>query len=521
MASAEHKPLNNTTSEATEIKATQTERRHFDVVISGGGLSGLLTAIGLRHECPELAIAIIDTTASPKHEPNSKNNKPNLSPNETSLNTFDGRHIALSYGSLQLLAHWQIWPALKPLAWPIKTIVTSDKGHFGKTILKSHDFDLNAMGYVSDMRNIGRVFQNQLTQITDNKVTWFNGVEITSLGLKNIRKNTSEKPKNINPKDVREITLSDGQKMSTNLLVVAEGATSKTKDLLGIKSAAQSYQQTAVVVNVQCQGAESKLARLLRRPLPKSPLKNDSANNPNDLADTVAFERFTTHGPIAFLPIGQQQYSVVWTETPDKAADLMALPKDQFCTALQNEFGFAAGKIVDASERIAFPLQIATAQSLTHNRVAILGNAAHTIHPIAGQGFNLGIRDIAVLVNEVALAVQAAKSDQDAQTDQASQAEQKTNTQKNAPNQTGINADIGSFAVLNRYQANRVDDINRVTFFTDSLVRIFGLEGRAPAVARTTGLMALQKFDPLQNWLAKHFMGSQSAKNIPQLTQPD
>ncbi|MDO6720779.1 FAD-dependent monooxygenase [Psychrosphaera sp. 1_MG-2023] len=436
----------------------------FDVVISGGGLSGLLTAIGLRQESPELNIAIVDpnATTKPQFGLEAQQTEPQLN----FTNNFDGRCIALSYGSLKLLQHWHVWPRLKPHAWPIKTIVTSDKGHIGKTILKASDFQLSAMGYVAEMRNIGQIFQQTLAQMAEQKMSWFVQTEISAI---------------CHQGDYTKLTLTDGNELHTKLLVVAEGGMSSTKSLLGIENDTADYSQTAVVANIKTQGADGKdgkFAKLLRHPNLVS----------KDFVDAVAFERFTTHGPIALLPIGPQQYSVVWTESHDKADDISKLTDTEFCKALQAEFGFAAGEIIEAGERASFPLYCSKAQNLTHNRVVLLGNAAHTVHPIAGQGFNLGLRDIAVLVNEIKVALD--------------------NKQ-----------DIGSFRLLNQYQNNRVDDINRITTFTDSLVRIFGLEGRLPAFVRTIGLMSLQKFDPLQQWLALHFMGSQSAKNIPQLTQ--
>lgn len=153
----------NNTEQDPEKNLTQTDNikikpmtengskpQHFDVVISGGGLSGLLTAIGLRQESPELNIAIVDPYASSAASATSGAgaNSPSRQNESHSAftNNFDGRCIALSYGSLKLLQHWQVWPNLKPHAWPIKTIITSDKGHIGKTILKATDFKLTAMG---------------------------------------------------------------------------------------------------------------------------------------------------------------------------------------------------------------------------------------------------------------------------------------------------------------------------------------------------------------------------------------
>jgi len=423
----------------------------FDVVISGGGLSGLLTAIGLLNEAPELSIAII--------EPIEKSDL------QAPQDNFDGRCLALSYGSLQLLQHWGVWPELKPLAWPIKTIVTSDRGHAGKTIMKADDYQLNAMGYVSEMRNMGMVFQSVLRRLenrTDTRVAWFNPDAITKVEQGS---------------DIIEIELASKHTLKARLLVVAEGGQSPTRQKLGIEIQVSDYPQAAVIANVKTHGSDKKLERLLRRANP--------AQDEN-ISHHVAFERFTTTGPIAFLPIGKQEYSLVWTDTPENAARHLELSKPEFIEKLQQDFGFAAGEIATVSEPAIYPLSLIKTQRLFQGRAVLVGNSAHTVHPIAGQGFNLGLRDIAVLVQQI------------------TQAKFK-------------HEDIGSFETLYRYQGNRLQDIDRITGFTDLLVRGFGLEGRLPAGARTLGLLALQKCDGLQRWLALHFMSSDSIKNIPQI----
>lgn len=426
-------------------------KQPFDVVISGGGLSGLLTAIGLLRECESLNIAIIE---------------PNQMVEQTLLDNFDGRCLALSYGSLQLMNHWQIWSELKPLAWPIKTIVTSDRGHVGKTIMKAENYQLNAMGYVAEMRNIGVVLQRALKQMPEamqNRLSWFCPDTIKSVSIN---------------EHSTEIELASGNTLQAKLMVVAEGANSPTRALLGIDTQSNDYEQVAMVANVKVKGAETKLAGLLGK----------HRDQVKDVAQHVAFERFTTSGPIAFLPIGKQSYSLVWTETPQRVESIMAMSDEAFCHELQQAFGYAAGQVVSVSQRSQYPLKLIKANAMMASRAAIVGNAAHTLHPIAGQGFNLGLRDIAVLVESIK---------------QASLAGQ----------------DIGGFELLNQYQNNRRKDVNRITGFTDLLVRSFALEGRLPALTRTLSLMALQKIESLQHWLAMQFMSSKSLSNIPQLKE--
>lgn len=424
-----------------------TTAKHYDVIISGAGLSGLLTAIGLLNETPNLSIALIepyDGQPDNHHVPN-----------------FDDRCLALSYGSLQLLNQWQVWPKLKPTAWPIKTIITSDRGHLGKTIMRANDYSLNAMGYVAAMRNMGVAFESTLSQLQQNiahkednahQIDWFKPNIIQSIDQ------TAEQV---------EITLAQGQTLTAKLLVVAEGGNSPTREKLGIEITRDDYPQAAVISNVTVSGNKG-LEKTLAR------------NEDEQVQPFAAFERFTTHGPIAFLPIGDNQFSVVWSVPPEQMADVLALSEQDFCQQLQQAFGSNVGRIIKSSKQEAYPLALVKAQSMVHNRVALVGNAGHTVHPIAGQGFNLGLRDIAVLVKQIS---QAQVTGQD----------------------------IGSYPVLAEYQQQRKADIDRITGFTDLLVRSFAIEGRLAAGTRTLALQALQKCDNLQQWLALHFMSSRSS----------
>ncbi|NVK26319.1 MAG: FAD-dependent monooxygenase, partial [Gammaproteobacteria bacterium] len=364
-----------------------------------------------------------------------------FSPSETqATSNFDDRCLALSYGSLQLLNHWQIWPELKPHAWPIKTIITSDRGHIGKTIMRAPDYGLNAMGHVAAMKNMGQAFTKTLSRLSaslNKSITWFCPDSIQTVQQS---------------KQQITVELTSGIAVSAGLLVVAEGGNSPTRQALQIGTSTEQYKQSAIITNVEVKPSKQ-------------------------LKQYTAFERFTTSGPIAFLPIGEQQYSVVWTVKPDEVSDIMHLPEGDFIAQLQQAFGFAAGKIIKMSPPSAYPLSLIKAEQLIHDRVVFIGNSAHTIHPIAGQGFNLGLRDVAVLVQQIRRAVEEGR-------------------------------DIGAFEVLANFQQLREQDITRIAGFTDTLVRAFAIEGRPAAALRTLGLMTLQKCNSLQQWLAIHFMSS-------------
>lgn len=449
----------------------------YDVIISGGGLSGLLTAVGLLNETPDLSIAIVepvpeqglssssntatngdDNTQLTQAVPKADFNQADEAVKQAELkqasghgkSNFDQRCLALSYGSLQLLQHWQIWSKLKPLAWPIKTIITSDRGHVGKTLMRAQQYQLNAMGYVAAMHNMGKAFTDCLRQIqqTHNKqVAWYrpNTIEHIDQSLEHIT-----------------VTLNDNQQLQAKLMVVAEGGQSPSRQKLNIETSTDEYQQSAIIANIQV--SQNKRVNSVL-----------ALNDAQSLDGHTAFERFTTKGPIAFLPIDKHQYSVVWSVRPDDVDEIMALSDQDFCQQLQQEFGHSAGVINKVSNRESYPLVLTKAHRIVGDRVVLVGNSAHTIHPIAGQGFNLGLRDVACLVQQVANSVEQ-------------------------------NIDIGSFETLNRFEQQRVQDIARITDFTDLLVRVFGLEGRIPALSRTLGLLALQKITSLQQWFALHFM---------------
>lgn len=399
-----------------------------DVIISGGGLSGLLTALGLQQEAPELSIAIVE----PFHQQNSLTDK----------NNFDDRCLALSYGSIQLFNHWKLWQQLKSRCWPIQTIVTSDRGHLGKTLMRSSEYRVNAMGYVASMKNLGSVFKQQLSE---RNLQWFCPDKITD-----VEQTASQVA----------VSLNSGQQLTGKLLVVAEGGESPTRDKLKISMPSDQYSQMAVIANVEVSRTHKQQRQITNADI-----------------TTTAFERFTTSGPIAFLPISDNQYSIVWSIKPEQQQDVLALNDEEFCQQLQQEFGFSAGTIIKTSERYVYPLALAKAQQLFNGRAVLIGNCAHTVHPIAGQGFNLGLRDVAQLVELISSA-----------------------------HNSGL--DIGDYSVMSAYQKNRQQDINRVTNFTDFLVRIFALEGRLAAFTRTVGLAGLQKFSSLKQWLSLQFMSS-------------
>ena len=386
----------------------------FDIVIAGGGMAGSTLAWALLQARPELQIAIIEQQ------------KETISPV-----SFDSRSIALARASAQLLEQWGLWAELKHHACAIETIHVSDRGHFGKTRLTAEEYLQDALGYVIEVEHIGVLLAQKLQQ--KNNVTWFSPNTITQL-------NPSETAQNL--------LLHDGTELSCRLLLIAEGGMSPTRNLAGFNLIEQPYQQSAVIANLA-------LAQHHQH---------------------IAYERFTEHGPIALLPLSQDRYSLVFTTTAEHAAELMQQTDSEFLASVQQAFGYRAGIFTASGSRASYPLALRSADSCVRHRTALLGNSLHNLHPIAGQGFNLALRDIAELVKQI------------------------NNSQ----------TDIGGYAMLRGYQQARQQDIALVSTATDALVRLFSNRSRTIALARNTGLLAMSLCDALKRPLAEQAMGLRS-----------
>ncbi len=230
--------------------------------------------------------------------------------------------------------------------------------------------------------------------------------------------------------------------------MAADGGNSTVRKLLEIGQSEREYGQTAIVSEVETQRS----------------------------ADLTAYERFTPSGPLAFLPLGKKRYSVVWTQKTDDAADLLALSEGEFIKQLQSAFGFWLGRIAPASRRQGFPLKLIRAQRMTDERVVLIGNAMHQLHPVAGQGLNLGLRDVALLAEMLATRL-------------------------------AFKEDIGEKDFLDHYAQARRDDLDTVIKFTNSTVRGFSNDSPLIAFARNAGLLALDRFAPGKHLLARYAMG--------------
>ncbi len=409
--------------------------QQFDIVISGGGLSGCLMALSLAHlthtDGSALSIAIIETTEIQK----------------SIKQTFDDRVLALAHGSASYLQQLGAWSAIKKQACAIKNIHISDRGHYGKARLSAKEHDVNALGYVVPMAVIGEALVAALAN-TKN-ITWFTPDSIETIDY---------------DAEQVSINLASKQQLSAKLLLGCDGGNSVCRQMANITASESDYQQAAIIANVACEYAHQG----------------------------KAFERFTEHGPLAMLPMtnysipnisskqrdkdSQGRCSLVWTLPPEQANQIAKLADSEFAQQLEQHFGTWLGQITHVGRRDVYPLKLIQAKENTYHRMALVGNAAHTIHPIAGQGFNLGLRDVKQLAELIEQALT-------------------------------IKQDIGSLSLLNTYSSLRAKDLQQVISLTDSLVTLFSNQLPPLVAGRNIGLKVLNYMKPLKNALVKKTMG--------------
>lgn len=391
---------------------------HYDLVIVGGGLVGGSLACALRDT--GLRIAIIEKVAAD-------------APRQPS---YDERVIALSRGSQRIFNGMGLWAAIAPEAEPIRHVHISDRGHAGFAHLSAAEEGVDSLGEVVPARAMGAAIGQALAE--HPSIDWLRPGRIVALNLRGEQARL-------------EVMLPHAHRtLTASLVVAADGGDSSLRERLDIPMRDQDYGQQAIISTVMPEGAEQ--------------------------ARGTAFERFTSSGPLAMLPMTAGRYSVVWTAWEREAPGILALDDQAFLNRLQQRFGLRLGRLTQPARRIAYPLRLRLARTLTRERFALIGNAAHTLHPVAGQGFNLGLRDVAELTD---LLVEA----------------------------QGTAADLGGPALLNAYQRRRRADHLATAGLTDGLVRLFGLPCPHAQLGRNLGLLGLDLLPPLRHRLARRFMG--------------
>ena len=414
-------------------KSSKSQSKHYDVVIVGGGMVGASLAIALlplTEEPHNLKVCVIDA-----FEHNVKNQP-----------SYDDRSIALSHGSSLIFQGMGLWDELKSRTSPIKQIHISDRGHFGATRLTAEQEKVPSLGYLVESRVLGQQLYKKLSESNIDL--------IIPASVVDIKKHNDDSVCLVIKKGEETIEL------SSRLLVAADGTNSKVRELSGIQTTVTDYQQSAIIANVSTQKPHAG----------------------------QAFERFTENGPIALLPMAGNRSSLVWTHKTDNGTEeldaVMALNDSEFLKQLDEAFGFRLGKFTKVGKRSTYPLSLVTADKNTAYRTLIIGNASHTLHPVAGQGLNLALRDVAVLSDLLAALISEVKQ---------------TNSKNNA---------IKSIAeLLVVYEELRAKDLKNTIRYTDSLVRLFSNDNMHLGHARAGGLMAVDRISPVRNWLSRQSMG--------------
>lgn len=370
-----------------------------DVAIVGGGLVGASLALALAPT--GLKTALIEGVA----------------PDANTQPSFDDRTTALGNGTRRSFEALGIWSQVAPKAAPIRLIHVSDAGRFGFARLEASEHGIDAFGYVVTNRVLGTALRAAMTTLPDLELRM--PAKCTGVAL--------------HEGDVELATEPAASPLRARLVVAADGADSNVRTAAGLVATLEDYRQVAIVSHVRSS-----------RP-----------------ADGTAYERFTPEGPFAVLPLFDGAYGVVWTLAPEAAERVLALSDKDYLAALQGEFGWRIGRLLSVGQRNAYPLRLSRAETLTGQRVVLIGNAAQGLHPVAGQGFNLGLRDAATLAELLAEAVR----------------------------RDGSRADVGSPAILREFASRRVADRDGVTRFTDGLVKLFGDTRPGVPLLRDLGLL--------------------------------
>jgi len=384
--------------------------QEFDVAIVGGGMVGASCALALAGT--GRSVVLIEGTA----------------PDSTAQPSFDERTTALGNASRRIFEGLGVWERMRPQAAAIRAIHVSEAGRFGVARLNAEAQGIDAFGYVVANRVIGAALWSALANATG------------------VTARVPARPATVAiAADAVTLTIVDvagePEELRARVVVAADGAHSLVRAAAGIESSIEDYGQVALVVNVR-------------------------ADRPHE---GIAFERFTPSGPLAVLPLYDGSFTVVWTAAPKHATHLLEQSDAAFLDELQRRFGWRAGRFVHVGRRASYALTLTRAAASVALRTALIGNAAQALHPVAGQGFNLGLRDAAMLAELIAAG----------------------------------GADAGAAVLLNQFADWRTRDRSGVIRFTDGLVKLFGDRRWSVGVLRNLGLLLFDLAPPAKSALAR------------------
>ena len=351
-----------------------------------------------------------------------------VAPNAAHQPSFDERTTALGNASRRIFEGLGVWRHIEPATAAIRTIHVSEAGHFGFARLSAAEQGVDAFGYVAANRIIGASLWGALGEAQGVSLRVPATPETVEIAAERV-----------------SLTIVDAaggrERFTAAVVVAADGAHSSVRAAAGIDAVVEDYGQVALVCNVAA----------------------DRAN------DGTAYERFTPCGPLAVLPVHDGSFTLVWTVAAAHATRVLELPDQQFLQELQTRFGWRAGRFVRASRRASYPLQLTRAAATVGTRAVLIGNAAQALHPVAGQGFNLGLRDAAMLAELIAAGAE----------------------------------DAGAAQILSQYAKWRASDRNGVIRFTDGLIKLFGDARSSVGVLRNLGLLLFDLAPPAKSALAR------------------
>jgi 2-octaprenyl-6-methoxyphenol hydroxylase len=400
-----------------------------DIAIVGGGMVGASLAVALAPL--GLKIALVEAV------PHDSASQP----------SFDERTTALSNGSRRILETLGVWSGVQSLATPIRKIHVSDQGRFGFARIDAAEQGLPAMGYVVPNRALGMALWPRLQANSNVHVYCPATVARVQGGERTVE---------------LEIAHESGMaRVEAKMVVAADGVHSAVRSAFGVEAETRDYDQTAVITTVL----------------------------PQRFHDHVAFERFTDGGPLALLPLEGGRCTLVLTLSRATAESAMAWSDNEFLAEVQRRFGFRLGRFLKAGRRVPYPLSLTRAARTSAGRCVIVGNAAQGLHPVAGMGFNLGLRDVASLAELIA----------------------------DRRHEPGF--DAGAPSLLAEYDAWRAADRRGVIAFTDGLVRMFASPSNVVRQLRNVGLLAFDLFPPAKAALSRLSTGAGGRTRIPKLAR--
>jgi 2-octaprenylphenol hydroxylase len=387
---------------------------NHDIVIVGGGLVGLSLAAALGQA--DFRVAVVEAR------------QPRL---DWPAGSIDLRVYAITRASERLFTGLGAWPAMQSAAGPFRDMYVWDAGGNGDIRFESAQLGEPYLGHILE----SRVIERALLDVIE-------GTPGVSLHCPAAVEGFAES------EDGQQVELEDGSLLRAKLLVGADGKHSRVRDYAGIHARVSDYGQQALVAVVATERPHAE----------------------------TAWQRFLPTGPLAFLPLHDGRCSIVWSATSEEAQRLLELDDADFCAALGEAFDYRLGKILDCGERVLFPLQRQYAQDYIKARIALVGDAAHVIHPLAGQGVNLGLKDVQQLAETLLAARERGR-------------------------------DIGSVPVLRRYERARKGDNLAMMAAMDGFKQLFGSRVAPLRWARSLGLNLVDTAQPLKNRIMRSAMG--------------